>query len=105
MPRARSGHSSAASGKCGVSATSGMDVADKDGVSWFGRALAGMGSRALAEPPRDTRNGLAHFVGRTRIGKADELMTVNRIEIDAGSRSDVRLLQHLLGKFETVRCE
>src|SRR6266851_8354562 len=58
--------------------------------------------RSLSEPPRDTRHGLAHFVGRTRIGKANELMAMNRIEVDAGGRRDVRLFQHLFGKLETV---
>src|SRR5207302_5374795 len=61
--------------------------------------LAGL---ALSEPPRDTRHRLAHFLGRTRIGKANELMAMNRIEVDAGRRRDMRLFQHLFGKLITV---
>src|SRR2546423_12626989 len=57
---------------------------------------------ALSEPPRDTRNRLPHFIGRTRIAKADELTASNRIEIDAGCRRDMCLLQHFLRKLETV---
>jgi len=56
----------------------------------------------LSEPPRDPRHRFAHFLGRTRVGKTDELMAVNRIEVDAGGGRDARLFQHLLGKLETV---
>src|SRR6266478_4929616 len=62
----------------------------------------GLRSFALSKPPRDTRNGFAHFVGRTGIAKPNELTAVNRIEIDAGGCCDERLFQHLFGKLETV---
>src|SRR5258708_28934274 len=67
-------------------------------------AVLGPGLRpfVLSEPARDTRNGFAHFVGRTSIAKANEPTAVNRIEIDAGGGRDARLLQHLFGKLETV---
>src|SRR5438105_9494283 len=72
-------------------------------VTYLGRGQAL--ESALSEPPRDTRNRLPHFIGRTRIGKADELTASNRIEIDTGCRRDVCLLQHFLCKLETVRRE
>src|SRR3954449_1915036 len=69
-------------------------------VTYLGRSQ--VLESALSEPPRDTRNRLPHFIGRTRVGKADELTAPNRIEIDAGCRRDVCLLQHFLCKLETV---
>src|SRR5437868_15317504 len=72
-------------------------------VTYLGRGQAL--ESALSEPPRDTRNRLPHFIGRTRIAKADELTASNRIEIDTGGRRDVRLLQHFLCKLETVGSE
>src|ERR1700712_1056709 len=59
----------------------------------------------LPEPARDPGDGLAHVVGRTRVGKANELAAMERIEVDARGGRDMRLLKHLLGKFETVGCE
>src|ERR1700722_9348799 len=55
-------------------------------------------SLTLSEPSRDARHGLAHFVGRTRIGKTDISVAVNRIEIDARCRGHARLFEHLAGK-------
>ena len=43
------------------------------------------------EPSLDACDGLAHLVGRTRIGKANEPAAMQRIEVDAGGRRDVRL--------------
>src|ERR1700692_1349980 len=62
----------------------------------------GSASLALPEPARDPLNRLAHVVGRTRIGKADEVAAVERIEVDAGGCGDVGLLQHLPGKVVAV---
>src|SRR5258708_34900686 len=79
-----------------------------NGAGAFPRAKSGAargpGLRpfALSEPARDTRNGFAHFVGRTGIAKANEPAAVKRIEIDAGGGRDASLLQHLFGKLETV---
>src|SRR3954451_2855782 len=41
---------------------------------------------ALSEPARNTHNCLPHFLGRARVGKADELTASNRVEIDPGCR-------------------
>src|SRR5260370_38669642 len=67
-------------------------------------AARGPGLRpfVLSEPARDTRKGLAHFLGRTGIAKTNEPTAVNRIEIDSGGCCDARLFQHLFGKLETV---
>src|SRR5690349_24683255 len=54
------------------------------------------------EPPGDTRNRLAHLIGRSRVAKTDELAAMNRIEVDARRCGDARLFQHLLGKLEAV---
>ncbi|GCC46519.1 hypothetical protein chiPu_0030415, partial [Chiloscyllium punctatum] len=40
---------------------------------------------------RDPRNCFLHLRGRTRIGKSDEGSAVDRIEIDARGRRDMRL--------------
>jgi hypothetical protein len=60
------------------------------------------GGRCLSEPARDARHRFAHVVGRARVGKANEGAAVDRIEIDARRRRDMRLLQHPLGEIETV---
>src|ERR1700712_1784895 len=62
----------------------------------------GRNAARLSEPARDARNGLAHLVGRARVGKPDEAAAVNRIEVDAGSSGDMCLFQHLRGKCEAV---
>ena len=62
----------------------------------------GMPDRKLSQPFRDARDGFAHLVGGTRVGKANELTAVNRVEIDPGGSRDARLFQHLAGKGKTV---
>src|SRR4051794_4128040 len=56
----------------------------------------------LPEPPRDALHGFAHVIGGARIGEANELTAMSRIEIDAGGRRNMRFLQHLLGEFKAV---
>src|SRR6202012_805298 len=67
---------------------------------WIQRSGPNPRHIALSQPSRDARNRFTHFVDRARVGEADELTAVNRIEVDAGGCRDACLFQHLAGEFE-----
>src|SRR5690242_11852205 len=54
------------------------------------------------QPACDPLHRIAHGVGRSRIGEADERTAMDRIEIDAGGRGHMRLFQHLLREGKAV---
>src|SRR5205809_3407086 len=57
------------------------------------------------EPSADPLHRLVHLRRRARIAEADEVPSLDRIEIDAGRDRHVGLLQHALGEIEAVVAE
>src|SRR3979409_1707573 len=57
------------------------------------------------QPFGDARDRIVDVLCRARVREANERAAVNRIEVDARRGRDMRLFQHSLGKFKTVRRE
>ena len=57
---------------------------------------------ALVQPGADALDRLLHIGGRAGVAEAHEMPAVDRIEIDAGRRRHMRLLQQPLGEIEAV---
>src|SRR5689334_1432785 len=72
-------------------------------AAFFSRLTAS--GRTLRQPSRDPRDRFAHVIGRARVAEANVAMSMDRVEVDAGRRCDVRLFQHLFGEVETVGSE
>src|SRR4051812_30207697 len=57
---------------------------------------------ALVQPGADALDRLPHIRGRAGVAEAHEMPAVDRIEIDAGRRRHMGILEQPLGEIETV---
>src|SRR3954462_9270370 len=56
----------------------------------------------LSQPMPDPLHRLAHFSRGACVRESYEMPALDRIEVDAGRRRHMRLLQHALGEFKAV---
>ncbi len=61
-----------------------------------------MRSLLLRQPFPDPRHRLAHIGGGAGVGKAQEFLAMQRIEVEPRRRRNARLLQHALGEIDAV---
>src|SRR5262245_25696655 len=60
---------------------------------------------SCSKPPPDPLHRLVHLGSRAGIAEPDKVPAVDWIEIDAGRRGDMGLLEHPLGEVEAVEGE